>query len=303
MKNLSNTLQPTDIEGVYAAESDIPGITATVVGGTHGDETAGLVLIEKLKHHPIKQGKLYAIVANPEAVKMGKRFIEEDLNRCFGTPPEDNKTSKIAGKKKLRAEKLKPIYAETDIFLDVHSTILPSDPFLAIPNLQKLMANKALISSLGIPTILTGEGLWHPSGEPIYGDTYVESKGGFGITIEAGWIGDPKTMEIIQRIYATLQYLKILEKADHAVLSQPQKELEIWHAQHNIVATSGFTFVKEGKEYQWSNFEKLSEGTTYAVADGKQFRVDHDMHIIFPKPKNKIIIGNEACIIAKKLTI
>ena len=58
----------------------------TVVGGTHGNEWLGPVLIEKLENKTIPLGgflPVSTLLANPVAFQAGVRFIDKDLNRCF----------------------------------------------------------------------------------------------------------------------------------------------------------------------------------------------------------------------------
>lgn len=124
MKNRSNYSEPTPIEGVYKAQSSLHGPTVVVVGGTHGDEPTGAEVIEPLRKEPVQSGTLYTVMANIEAIKIKKRFVREDLNRCFGEIGKDIDKNNLSSEKK-RAEELKEIYAQADIFIDIHGTILP----------------------------------------------------------------------------------------------------------------------------------------------------------------------------------
>eukprot|EP00928_Gymnodinium_smaydae_P047531 TRINITY_DN31726_c0_g1_i1.p1 TRINITY_DN31726_c0_g1~~TRINITY_DN31726_c0_g1_i1.p1 ORF type:complete len:348 (+),score=75.48 TRINITY_DN31726_c0_g1_i1:55-1044(+) len=61
-----------------------------IVGGTHGNETNGVYLgrnFAKIQGPPGaahgQDFRLMVIESNPEAVKANKRYIDEDLNRCF----------------------------------------------------------------------------------------------------------------------------------------------------------------------------------------------------------------------------
>lgn len=300
MKKLTQSLEHTGVPYVFSAQGEKPHPTVTVLGGVHGNEKAGITAVKKLisytHHHTIKTGTLHAAIANIAAMKQDKRFIDQDLNRSFGESKAPNSYEK------QRVHQLKPLLASTDILFDIHSTLKPSEPFIAIPNIHKFLGGQnygELIRKFGISTIITGEGLWPKGGEPIYADTFVEANGGFGITIEAGWIQDSKTAQIIHGVKAALHYLGIFEgQYPHA---PTEKEFEIWHAKENIVAEPGFTFKKGDKVYEWKNFEEVPKGTIYATANDITYIAPEDLWMVFPKPNSNIVTGNEVCILAKKL--
>lgn len=86
---------------------------------THGDEKNGLYvkkeLNKKFKKHPVKNGTVDFVVANPLALKRGVRFIETDLNRSFPGNAKGSHEEKIAAK-------LYKLVGRADIAIDIHST-------------------------------------------------------------------------------------------------------------------------------------------------------------------------------------
>ncbi|WP_293145160.1 MULTISPECIES: aspartoacylase [unclassified Microcoleus] len=121
-----------------------------VVGGTHGNELTGVYLIKKFQQFPdlLKRStfETVALLANPKAVALNRRYVDRDLNRCFGRA--DLANPDLTGYEDTRA---KEIWAQlcpkdqnkADFIIDIHSTtanmgltILPSSkhPF----NLQLL---------------------------------------------------------------------------------------------------------------------------------------------------------------------
>lgn len=69
-------------------ESETTGPTLVFFGGVHGNETAGIQALLKLKkiisnHKKQLKGSIYGIVGNLKGVEQNKRFIDEDLNRMF----------------------------------------------------------------------------------------------------------------------------------------------------------------------------------------------------------------------------
>jgi succinylglutamate desuccinylase len=82
---------------------------------THGNETIGHKVAEKLKRVKLQSGTLKVQVANPLAYKKRKRFIDQDLNRSFPGNSNGNYERKIAAK-------LLPIIKSADVVIDIHST-------------------------------------------------------------------------------------------------------------------------------------------------------------------------------------
>ncbi|NVJ58860.1 MAG: aspartoacylase [Gammaproteobacteria bacterium] len=58
-----------------------------LVGGTHGNESTGVFLINKWQRFPHliqREGlQIDTLLANPAAIKANRRYIDKDLNRCF----------------------------------------------------------------------------------------------------------------------------------------------------------------------------------------------------------------------------
>ncbi len=70
---------------------DSPIKNVALVGGTHGNELTGISLVKKYEqnYHLIKRDsfEILTLLANPQAIAAGKRYIDTDLNRSFN--PED----------------------------------------------------------------------------------------------------------------------------------------------------------------------------------------------------------------------
>lgn len=111
-----------------------------IVGGTHGNEWTGITIIENLRHQIKFSNKLALnyLLANPEAYKINKRFVDEDLNRVFAKLDclESPSTYEFRRASEIRKELLaKP----ESVILDLHTTT----------------------SNMGRTLILTGDSSWH----------------------------------------------------------------------------------------------------------------------------------------------
>lgn len=87
--------------------------TVLVLGGMHGNEPLGIELVRLLQTKPIPG--VEAVIANPRAVKVVKRFSESDLNRSFGNVFKGTYEWR-------RARQLKKLCQTYDLVLDFHNT-------------------------------------------------------------------------------------------------------------------------------------------------------------------------------------
>ena len=100
-----------------------------IVGGTHGNELTGIHLIKKFERIPklIERSSFESqtVLANPKAHKIGKRYVDTDLNRCFRRQDLED-----YGLSSYEAQRAKVIYQtfgtggrlEANFVVDLHST-------------------------------------------------------------------------------------------------------------------------------------------------------------------------------------
>ena len=107
--------------------------TIVVAGGTHGNERTGVSLVEKWMAHPecydtlCQSAKVDLVLANPEAMRLNRRYRDHDLNRAFSQTCLDMSVEP-APYEFRRARELNRLYGpkgantRTDLILDVHNT-------------------------------------------------------------------------------------------------------------------------------------------------------------------------------------
>jgi succinylglutamate desuccinylase len=100
-----------------------------LVGGTHGNELLGVYLIKKFEQHPASIQRstfeTLLLVANPEAIAASRRYIDNDLNRCFRQQDLQNAT--LSSYEHARSREISSLYGATgktpaDVIVDLHST-------------------------------------------------------------------------------------------------------------------------------------------------------------------------------------
>jgi succinylglutamate desuccinylase len=161
-----------------------------IVGGTHGNEWTGVYLVRKFQQSPqwVQRStfETVTLLANPKAIELNQRYVDRDLNRCFG--PVSLNNPELPGYEPDRAKSIAQQFnhdaaSRVDVILDLHSTtanmgmtLLPTSqhPF----NLQ-LMAHL----SEQDPSVRVCLGLSSSQENPM-----LRSLVPFGCTIEVGAI-------------------------------------------------------------------------------------------------------------------
>ena len=104
-----------------------------VSGGTHGNERTGVRLVEKWMDRPecysacCPSAEVSLVLANPEAMRLNRRYRDFDLNRSFSQTCLDASFEPQQYEFR-RARELNRIYGpkgahtKTDLILDVHNT-------------------------------------------------------------------------------------------------------------------------------------------------------------------------------------
>ena len=119
-----------------------------VIGGMHGNEMLGIDLVKSLQENPLEN--IDSVLANEEAIKINKRFVEQDLNRSF----PGVKSSGIY--EQQRPIELLKMCKEYDIALDFHNTFCPDNDCTFVGE----GANEELLGAsrlLGLPRVIVAD--------------------------------------------------------------------------------------------------------------------------------------------------
>jgi len=100
-----------------------------IIGGTHGNELTGIYLVNKFDREPDLMARstfeTIALLANPKACQIGKRYIDIDLNRCFLR--QDLENPNLSSYEAQRAKEIYHIFSSqntnsSDLIIDLHTT-------------------------------------------------------------------------------------------------------------------------------------------------------------------------------------
>lgn len=87
-----------------------------LVGGTHGNEWTGIYLLDYFGQRSSFQD---CLLANPKAFEENKRYVDEDLNRCFSAEKLENPGLIY---ERQRASDVLNKVKDYDLVLDLHTT-------------------------------------------------------------------------------------------------------------------------------------------------------------------------------------
>lgn len=139
------------VDYVHAIDSGRPGPTVVVNGLTHGNEFCGMTAVTWLLDQGVRplRGKLILSLSNVAAYEsfdpsdpLKSRFLDRDMNRVWNDALLD---SDDPAQEVRRARALRPIFAQADALLDIHSTTYAVPGMLIYQDMPKAHALAAHI--------------------------------------------------------------------------------------------------------------------------------------------------------------
>lgn len=245
----------------------------TFVACMHGNEKAGIEILERLREQLIIQGTMRLVVANPKAVIMSKRFVEQDLNRCF--------PGKIDGKfEEQLARQLRRQLSNSDFLVDLHSTTAQTPPFIITRQYQRLV--KDLIEAAGIKKVV----IRPRSGVALIDWVKV------GIGIELGPHDAPQTLEDgFSAVINVLSTLNMIKKKKDRI---NEEAIECFKAEVVLPMPSRFEARPEGIH----NFQMIEKGSAVGISDGVEIVVEKDF---YPILYGEVSYQDTLCWVGEKL--
>lgn len=253
-----------------------PGKTLVVLAGVHGNEVCGVRAFDNLVYDlEITSGKVYFIYSNLKAISQNKRFIEQNLNRCFLKEQNEEIGESLEGR---TAREIIPYLIEADAMLDVHASFTKdSKPFVICDESQMEKA-KIFDSDLSVCNFDEFE-----RGSTDY---YMNLQRKPGFCFECGFLGDPKTQEIAEK--AIISFLTYFGAIEGEVNLKKQTKLKL----------NGLYFNRNGAfrlERYFSDFEKLKERTLIGYDREGEVYADGGSYILFARNREKL---NEECFLS-----
>lgn len=274
-----------DTPNVWRHESAVSGPEVVIMGGVHGDEGTGPLLVDHLLQNPphVEEGTLTLILANPAACAEGTHYIGSNMNRGFTRKPNRDTKSPEAE----RLVEIKPYLLSAVALLDVHDTSSPCDPFL-------ICERNALETARRIGRHAAGNGMPVAFGfsamEPGGSDDLMFRQGKEGVCYESGDMSNP-AKNLPGALEVASRFLIVQGLMEGNVPLPPEDPLLV-EVYKSIMTTEDF----EWAEF-FRNFQVLEEGQLLATSNGEPIIAAAGDVMFFPT--RKIVPGDEACAIAR----
>ncbi len=271
--------------GVVEKVGSKSGPRVAVFCGVHGNERAGILVVERLiKELEIDAGTVYFVFANQLAIERGVRFVELNLNRLFsriGTPPDCYEAR--------RAQELMDLLDTCDALLDLHSYRAPLLLERATPFAICEPLSLAIAESLPVPIVIQGFSAVQVGGT----DGYLFSQRKVGICVELGALECPEAFVELgsETVHTFLHKMGCLRDGADTKSVQGQQHLSLrmmYRKTHE-----SFRFLKP-----FRSFDTVSAGETIARENALDLIAEETSVIVFPSAEGPI--GTEVFMLAVK---
>ena len=274
---------------------DKPGPTLVFFCSIHGNEPSGILafhrFLNKITADNVSiNGTVVALAGNLAALKLGKRFIHEDLNRIWtnenieaylngsglnGSAEKAEQRALLEQIHTLIKESKGPLY-----FVDLHTTSSESRPFITI---NDTIRNRDFAIQYPLPIVLGIE-------EHLHGTTldYINELGHVAIGIEAGQHDTASSVEyheasiwltLISAGCATEKDIELAHKYREKLACTTFGEQHVYEIlyRHHVDDPENFDMQRG-----YVNFQKVRRGESLAVHDGKEIKSPENGKIFMP---------------------
>lgn len=261
----------TGVRGFTSFDSGKPGPDVIVVAVTHGNELAGAIVLDAMLRDPpaLARGRLTLGFANIDAFNRfnpkqptASRFVDEDLNRLWDTQVLDGSRT---SSELTRARELRPLIERSDVLLDLHSMLWPSEPLILSGPSQK---GRDLALTIGTPGLVIADH-GHISGPRLIDYApFIGPGSASAALVEAGQHWELATVGATRACVDGL--LRVAGLVDGEPATGRSRLAEVTIA--ITAATAAFTFVQP---FRGGDLIAL-EGTLIAMDGQTEIRTPHD---------------------------
>ena len=249
------------------------GFTALV----HGNEYLGLPILNSIMES-LLSGKtkvdydVYFGLGNIPAAFAQKRFMEEDLIRCFGKQG-------FASQEATRARQLESaMLNHCDLLLDIHQTVFTSEkPFFIFQYTSQRCLSIMEKWNTDVPVIIQEAQLGENTG--LCADEYVRSRGGFGAALELGQLGTFNHFELGCEIGS-----RVLRNSNLEILGS-NRALE--PLKFELLKLSPSTFKVEDSSFKlddgWRNLSYFEKGQRLGTYQHGDILAPVSGYMLFPR--------------------
>ena len=260
------------------------GKNLVILVGVHGNEVCGVkatdILLPRLK---INSGKVTFIYANLEAIKQNKRFVEQNLNRCFFDEQSLEIKQSLEGK---TAKEIMPYLNRAEALLDIHASLTKDSTSFVICDESNIKVAKVLNPE----KIICNIDKFHPGST----DGYMNLQNKPGFCFECGYANDPNTWNIAEKaIIKFLRYYGAIKgKTNISKTNQPIiKIIGLYKNKYGSFKTNRY----------FRDFGEIKDRTLIGLDGDREVYVGRDKVVLFVRDIENI--GEECFLIAEEVLI
>ena len=197
METVDDHLEPSFILG---PETSRPRKIA-VVGGTHGNERGGVWVVEDLLGRPqdwqVPGLEVIGLLANPLAIQRNLRYLDRDLNRCFGPQLLHSRPDHEVWERRRALEIFEILGGgadRPDLVIDLHNTTANMGVTLIVSRLNPFITRLVATLQQRYPSFV--HILYTP--EEQMSSTFLDSLGVSGLTVETGPLEHGPHLDVVQ---------------------------------------------------------------------------------------------------------
>lgn len=269
-------------QDVYEFRSTTLGKSVFIIGGTHGNEETGVAVVEclrsELEEMQLRSGIVRLALGNPRAVAEGQRFSSggTDLNKNF---TDDVLLGTDAKYESARARVLAPYIRESDIVIDIHSTLRQTaTAFISSKIDPDHEAVYAWLAELTPVVIEDPDYVF--AGEPASVDEYADVVGNIGICFETGYAKDVSKVQDVTTCIRNL--MRAIDVLDGFPLEQPAPAFKRYRWQESIPYDAALGW-RWAPDITVQSFEFIPSGTVFGYEGDEPISRPYDSYLLFPK--------------------
>jgi len=271
-----------------------PGPTVIVVSGIHGNEPSGIFAMKRIAERinpDLLKGNIFAFAGNLNALSLGERYLQNDLNRLWTDyhPKEDTdqnlEAEDLEQHELYHAIKQKIEGSDQPVYIiDLHTTSSKTLPFLT---LSKHEPTLTFCEELPLPKVKNIDDF-------VKGAffTHMNKEGYIGLGFEAGQHDAMSAIDHHEHFILSILNKAGMYKSDLPV--NADADSAFYKIKERFVIDEGLTFqMKPG----YSNFQPISKGEVLATYDENEVLASQNGKIFLPLYQSK---GNDGFFIIEK---